>query len=102
MTDTKDERITRLSQRFSEHETKPPKEGKPATDSNQTRTRRSLYLDKAVFKRVDETHRELNHQLYPLEVEKFLFLEAIISYGLDHLEEIKPALVEKATPSRSG
>ncbi len=63
------------------------------------RTRRSFYLSTEVIDAVDLSYRELNHQLYPAEVIKSVFLEALIRYGLDNLEEVKTILIESASRS---
>jgi hypothetical protein len=60
------------------------------------RTRRSFYLSTEVIDAVDLSYKELNHQLYPAEVIKSVFLEALIRYGLDNLEEVKTILIESA------
>jgi hypothetical protein len=63
------------------------------------RTRRSFYLSTEVIDAVELSYRELNHQLYPAEVIKSVFLEALIRYGLDNLEEVKTILIESASRS---
>ena len=46
---------------------------------------------------VDQYYREVNHQLYPAEISKSIFLEILIGYGLNNLEEIKSVLAEHAS-----
>jgi hypothetical protein len=81
-----DDRISRLSQRFRTHAT-----GRKPT-SNRVRERQSLYLDAELMGRVDQTHKEVSHQLYPVRVGKATFLEALLEYGMAHLDEVKQGL----------
>ncbi len=83
-----DDRIAKLSQRFNRHTVG----RKPS--STRTRERRSFYVDSELVVRLDQIHKDLNHELYPLTVSKSVFLETLMEYGLDHLEELKPLLVE--------
>ncbi len=89
-----DDRIAKLSERFSRHQV-----GRgPAT--GRTRERRSLYLDGALLERLDREHRALNHALYPKSVNKAVFLETLIEYGLEHLDELKTALTQAIDDGR--
>ena len=81
-----DDRIAKLSERFTRHQTG----RKPTTPRN--RERRSLYLDGALLERLDQEHRALNHKLYPSSVNKAVFLETLIEYGLAHLDELQATL----------
>ena len=81
-----DDRIAKLSERFTRHQAG----RKPATPRN--RERRSLYLDGALLERLDQEHRALNHALYPASVNKAVFLETLIEYGLAHLDELRATL----------
>ncbi len=85
-----DDRIAKLSERFSRHQVG----RKPAAPRN--RERRSLYLDGALLERLDREHRALNHALYPKSVNKAVFLETLIEYGLEHLDELKAVLDRSA------
>ncbi len=90
-----DDRIAKLSERFSRHQV-----GRtPAT--GRTRERRSLYLDGALLERLDREHRAFNHALYPKSVNKAVFLETLIEYGLEHLDELKAALGRSADGDRT-
>ena len=82
-----DDRIAKLSQRFSRHTVG----RKPTT--TRTRERRSFYLDADLTGRIDRVYKDLNHALYPQSVSKSVFLETVIEYGLEHLDELKPLLV---------
>ena len=90
-----DDRIAKLSERFSRHQVG----RRPAT--NRTRERRSLYLDGALLERLDREHRALNHQIYPKSVNKAVFLETLIEYALEHLDELKAALGRSADGDHS-
>ena len=86
-----DDRIAKLSERFNRHQVG----RKPAAPRN--RERRSLYLDGALLERLDREHRALNHALYPKSVNKAVFLETLIEYGLEHLDDLKAALDQSAS-----
>ena len=90
-----DDRIAKLSERFNRHQTG----RKPTTPRN--RERRSLYLDGALLERLDEEHRALNHQLYPASVNKAVFLETLIEYGLAHVDDLRAALSGSADDGHS-
>ena len=81
-----DDRIAKLSERFTRHQTG----RKPAPA--RSRERRSLYLDGALLERLDQEHRALNHDLYPASVNKAVFLETLIEYGLAHIDELRATL----------
>lgn len=91
-----DDRIAKLSQRFSRHAV-----GRKATASR-TRERRSFYLDAELTERLDRVYRDLNHALYPQNLNKSVFLETIMEFGLEHLDDLKPVLVAASTPTGSG
>lgn len=88
-----DDRIAKLSERFNRHQVG----RKPATP--RARERRSLYLDGALLERLDGEHRALNHALYPKSVNKAVFLETLIEYGLAHIDELKAVLSDGAEGS---
>lgn len=87
-----DDRISRLSQRFKTHAA-----GRKPT-SKRVRERQSLYLDAELMTRVDHTHKEVAHQLYPTRVGKSTFLETLLEYGLAHLSEVKEQLSSTDAP----
>lgn len=66
-------------------------------ESEKQRTRRSFYLDGEVISAVDQIYREVNHQLYPAEISKSIFLETLIGYGLNNLDAIKSILAQQAS-----
>jgi hypothetical protein len=65
--------------------------------SERQRTRRTFYMDSEVISAVDQCYKDVNHQLYPDEVNKSVFLEALIRYGLENMEEIKSILTKSTT-----
>ncbi len=83
-----DDRIAKLSQRFNKHAVG----RKPST--TRTRERRSFYLDAELTTRIDRVYKDLNHSLYPHNVSKSVFLETVLEYGLGHLDELKPLLIQ--------
>jgi len=84
----KEDRIARLSQRFKTHAG-----GRPKSDKK-SRERQSLYLDANLIELADKAYKNINHQLYPKSVDKSLFLETVLEYGLEHIEAIKTLLSE--------
>ena len=91
----KEDRIARLSQRFKAHAA-----GRPKSDQK-SRERQSLYLDANLMERVDKTYRDIHHELYPKDINKSSFLEAILEYGLGNIEAIKSRLSETAEASET-
>ena len=61
-----------------------------------TRVHRSIYLERAIYDRLGEAYKATGHKLYPLEVHKSAFIEACISYSLDHLPDIEANLRKDA------
>jgi hypothetical protein len=86
----KEDRISKLSQRFKTHAT-----GRPKT-KHKTRDRQSFYLDADLTVQIDKVYKDIDHQLYPHSISKSVFLETIIEYGLENLQSIKARLVEIA------
>ena len=89
-----DDRIAKLSQRFNRHTVG----RKPS--STRARARRSFYVDGELVARLDQIHKDLNHELYPNTVSKSVFLETLMEYGLDHLDALKPLLIEAGTTDK--
>jgi hypothetical protein len=90
-----EDRIERLSRRFSTHAVGRPKR------SNRARARHTFYLDTELVNRVDALYQEVNHELYPKQVNKSAFLETLIEYGLRHIADLKATLSEAAHPSEA-
>jgi hypothetical protein len=82
----REDRIARLSERFKTHSA-----GRKRS-SDRARERKSFYLDGEVVERLDRSYKETNHALFPQTVNKSEFLETVLEYGLDHIEEIKATL----------
>ena len=78
----REDRINRLSERFRAHAG-----GRPPT-SERNRQRHSLYIDTALVERLDRAYRQIQHDIYPREITKSAFLEALMEYGLDNLDSI--------------
>jgi hypothetical protein len=87
----KEDRIAKLSQRFKTHAT-----GRPKT-KQKNRERQSFYLDADLTVQIDNAYKDIDHQLYPNSISKSTFLETIIEYGLENLQEIKARLKTIAT-----
>ena len=90
-----EDRISRLSKRFSTHTV-----GRPP-ESTRSRERRSFYLDGELVKRLDQVYRAVSHELYPRQVSKSTFLEALMEYGLNHLDELKTVLSQASESEES-
>src|SRR5438094_7934941 len=84
-----DDRIAKLSQRFKTHAV-----GRRPQATPRTRERHSLYLDTDLIAQASQAYRDISHELYPQTVSKSEFWEALLSYGLEHLAELKQALAE--------
>jgi hypothetical protein len=85
-----EDRIERLSKRFSTHGV-----GRPSR-SSRARVRHSFYIDTELVNRLDAVYREVSHELYPKRVSKSAFLETLIEYGLEHIADLKTTLGEAA------
>ncbi len=77
-----DKRISRLAGRFTQPD-KPQPERK-----SRVYTRSTFYVDKRLPKALDAAWRNVNHQLYPLDLPKGAFYSILMQYGLDHLDEL--------------
>jgi hypothetical protein len=93
--DDRKARIQKLSERF-----------KPRPDSHQTTTRerqrRSFYLDIEIAERIDKEHKDLNHRTYPQTVSKSVFLEAVLEYGMNNLNEVMSLIRERSAVASTG
>jgi hypothetical protein len=89
MTDERDDRIQKLSQRFHKHSV-----GRPAR-APRNRERHSFYLDGELVSRVNDTYKEVAHELHPKSIHKSVFLETLLEYGLSHLPEIQAILAKE-------
>jgi hypothetical protein len=90
----RNDRIARLGQRFKTHAV-----GRPSR-SDRSRERKSFYLDTEVTKRLDDTYKEVDHDLYRQGgVSKSVFLETLLEYSLGHLDEIKELLASRSEGS---
>lgn len=84
--DQRNERIAKLTQRFSKHST-----GRPKT-AKKIRGRDSFYLDTELTEKIDKAYKDLSHELYPKSFSKSLFLETMLEFGLSNIAEIKSQL----------
>jgi len=85
-----DDRIGKLAQRFKTHAV-----GR-RPQNTRTRERHSLYLDAELVAEANRVYRDITHQLYPATVSKSVFWESLLGYGLDHLDELKATIAERA------
>ena len=85
-----DDRIGKLAQRFKTHAV-----GR-RPQNTRTRERHSLYLDAELVAEANKVYRDLTHQLYPATFSKSVFWEALLGFGLGHLDELKAAITERA------
>ena len=91
-----DDRIGKLAQRFKTHAV-----GRRAQNTR-TRERHSLYLDTDLVAQANKAYRDITHQLYPSTISKSVFWEALLGYGLDHLEELKAVIADRADAGENG
>jgi len=84
-----DDRISKLSQRFKTHAV-----GRRPS-ATRARERHSFYIDGELVARLDRVYRDVAHELHPLTLSKSVFLETLIEYGLEHLDELKASLREQ-------
>lgn len=90
-----EERLRKLSERFSNKPDKADPESKPTTPKKEiARRRHSLYLDNALVGLCDLAYKEAAHELYPAEISKSDFLEACLKFALQHQDEIKKSLTQ--------
>ncbi len=94
MSEDRAKRIATLSSRFTPaadtDEAAPAQP--PAAPPTRTRGRHTFYLDSALVARLDRAYRDAAHELYPVEVNKSDYLEAVLTYALERAPEIKAAL----------
>ena len=88
-----DDRIGKLAQRFKTHAV-----GRRPQNAR-TRERHSLYLDTELVAQANRAYKDISHQLYPKSISKSVFWETLLTYGLDHLPELKEALAKNAEDS---
>lgn len=90
-----EDRLRKLSERFSTKPDKTAPESKPVTPKKDiARRRHSLYLDNALVGLCDQAYKEAAHELYPAEISKSDFLEACLKFALQHQDEIKKSLIQ--------
>ena len=94
---TNEDRLKKLSERFSNKPSDSVPEQKPATAAAKkevARRRHSLYLDNALVGLCDQAYKQAAHELYPTEINKSDFLEACLKFALQHQDEIKQSLIQ--------
>jgi hypothetical protein len=95
MADERDDRIQKLSQRFHKHSV-----GRPAR-ATRNRERHSFYLDGELVSRVNDTYKDVVHDLHPKSINKSVFLETLFEYGLAHVSEIQAILAKEPNDTES-
>src|SRR5215472_12118880 len=94
---TNEDRLKKLSERFSNTASNPVPEQQPAAapvKKEVARRRHSLYLDNALVGLCDQAYKQMAHELYPAEINKSDFLEACLKFALQHQDEIKKSLTQ--------
>ncbi len=90
------DRIAALSSRFSSATDEVALTEPAPVPATRSRGRHTFYVDSALVAQLDQAYRDTAHALYPAQVSKSDFLEAMISYGLDHIEEMTGRLPSSA------
>ena len=75
----------RMYGRSSQKEIEEEKPGKQ-------RKRYTIYVDKELITDLNQAHKKINHDFFPAEVQKSLFLETLIQFGLDNIHQVKEIL----------
>jgi hypothetical protein len=93
---TNEDRLKKLSERFSTKPSDPTPEQQTSTPAKKevARRRHSLYLDNALVGLCDQAYKQAAHELYPTEISKSDFLEACLKFALQHQDEIKKSLTQ--------
>jgi|SRR6266446_851739 len=95
-----DKTLSRLSQRHlnrpgattGKERTPPPlvhKSNKP------DRARQSLHFANQSMKDMDEAYRKAEHDSYPAKLNKANFIEALIAYGIAHMDDVVSLALER-------
>lgn len=87
------DRVRQLAQRFS-HEGAADWLAAPKRVARQ-RKRHSVYIDSQLMHRVDETLKRIQHEVFPTQVNKSIFLEKLLERGLDDVDAVVDAIVEE-------
>jgi hypothetical protein len=61
------------------------------------KTRYTIYIPQDLKDELDFIYRQVNHDIFPDEVEKSVFIETLLRYSLKRLEDIKTILKEEHT-----
>ncbi len=87
------DRVRQLAQRFS-HDATDDWLATPKAPARR-RKRHSVYIDSRLMQRVDETFKRVQHEVFPTQVNKSIFLEKLLERGLTDLDAIVDAIVEE-------
>lgn len=52
------------------------------------RSRQSVYASVATMKAIDDAYKRANHDVYPEEIDKAAYFEALVAVALSHQDEI--------------
>jgi len=96
-----DKTLNRLSQRHlnrpgvptGKERTPPPLTRRGS--SKPDRARQSLHFANQSMKDMDEAYRKAEHDSYPAKLNKANFIEALIAFGIDHLDEVVTLALER-------
>ena len=102
MSDPQDDRIAKLSKRFSERGQSEKQSARSNKDNplgnGPQRKRRTYYLDQTLIKRLDQAYPKFMNDLYPMVKDKASYLETLLEFSLEHLEDIKADLTKNQKP----
>jgi len=95
---TTDKRFTRLSKRFDTPGTS-SKERIPSSpersNNKPDRARQSLHFANQSIKDLDDAYRLAEHNVFPRKLNKANFIEALISVGIRHADEVVSLALEQ-------
>lgn len=83
------DKFSRLSERMYGRSSQ-----KESDDEKQAKQRKryTIYVDRELIDDLNQAHKKVNHDFFPAEVQKSLFLETLIQFGLDNIHEVKERL----------
>src|SRR5712691_4269931 len=95
MSDSKS--FDRMSQRFQRPPApveNPGKSSAAITTQKKKRSRQSFHFADQSVRNLDEAYRKAEHDVYPEKLNKAHFIEALIAYGIQRIDEVVALALE--------